>query len=83
MLFQQADDDRLRDAQQTGVRGIQVLGHGFGDGGEDTADRTQSSACENAVQLSARFMAPYAGRAGFARRLPMLEVLTIARGWRR
>jgi hypothetical protein len=29
--------------------------------------------------LSARFMAPYAGRAGFARRLPMLKVLTIAR----
>ena len=28
--------------------------------------------------LSARFIAPYAGSAGFARRLPMLEVLTIA-----
>ena len=28
--------------------------------------------------LSARFIAPYAGRSGFARRLPMLEVLTIA-----
>ena len=53
MFFEQMIDDRLRDAQQIGVRGIQALGRGFGDGGEDTADRTLSSAFENAIQQSA------------------------------
>ena len=40
MFFEQVVDDRLRDAQQIGVRGIQALGRGFGDGGEETAGRT-------------------------------------------
>ena len=53
MFFEQVIDDRLRDAQQIGVRGIQALGRGFGDGGEETADRTLSSAFENAIQQSA------------------------------
>ena len=53
MLFEQAIDDRLRDAQQIGVRGIQALGRGFGDGGEEAAGRTLSSVLENALQQSA------------------------------
>lgn len=38
----------------------------------------QLTAAVSVRLFSARFMAPYAGRAGFARRLPMLDVLTIA-----
>jgi hypothetical protein len=53
MFFEQAFDDRLRDAQQIGVRGIQALGRGFGDGGEVCAGRTLSSVFENAIQQSA------------------------------
>ena len=53
MFFEQVIDDRLRDAQQIGVRGIQALGRGFGDGGEEAAGRTLSSAFENAIQQSA------------------------------
>ena len=53
MFFEQVIDDRLRDAQQIGVRGIQALGRGFGDGGEEAAGRTLSSVLENAIQQSA------------------------------
>jgi hypothetical protein len=38
----------------------------------------QVTAAVSVMLLSARFIAPYAGRSGLARRLPMLEVLTIA-----
>lgn len=40
--------------------------------------RPQVTAAVSVMLFNARFMAPYAGRAGFARRLPMLEALTIA-----
>lgn len=41
--------------------------------------RPQVTAAVSVMLFNARFIgAPYAGRAGFARRLPMLEVLTIA-----
>ena len=53
VLFEQRSDDRLRDAQQIGVRGIQVLGRGFGDAGEVRAGRATPSAFENAIQQSA------------------------------
>jgi len=53
MFFEPVNDDRLRDAQQIGVRGIQALGRGFGDGGEETAGRTPSSVFEKALQQSA------------------------------
>ncbi|MBB3724644.1 hypothetical protein FHR33_000504 [Nonomuraea dietziae] len=53
MFLEQMIDDRLRDAQQISVRGIQALGRGFGDGGEDTADRTLSSAFEKALEQTA------------------------------
>jgi hypothetical protein len=53
MFFEQVNDDRLRDAQQIGVRGIQALGRGFVDGGEEAAGRTLSSVFENALQQSA------------------------------
>ncbi|MBB5959648.1 hypothetical protein FHS29_006269 [Saccharothrix tamanrassetensis] len=53
MFFEEADDDRLRDAQQIGVRGVQALGHGFGDGGEESAGRALSSVFEDALQQSA------------------------------
>ena len=43
-------DDRLRDAQQVGVGGIQALGRGCGDGGEDPADRALPAALEQAIQ---------------------------------
>jgi hypothetical protein len=50
MLFEQPDDDRVLDAQQIRVRGIQALGHGFVDGGEEAAGRTSSSVLEEAIQ---------------------------------
>ena len=53
MLFEQADDDRLRDAQQIGVRGVQARGRGLVDGGEEAAGRTLSSVFENALQQPA------------------------------
>lgn len=53
MLFEQVNDDRLRDAQQIGVRGIQALGRGFVDGGEESPGRTLSSVFANAIQQPA------------------------------
>ena len=52
-FFEQPIDDRLRDAQQIGVRGIQILGRGFGDGGEIGPGRTPPSVFENALQQPA------------------------------
>lgn len=53
VLFQEADDDRLRDAQQIGVRGIQARGHRLVDGGEETAGRTPPAVGEKAIQQPA------------------------------
>lgn len=53
MLLEQLNDDRLRDAEQIGVRGIQALGRGFVDGGEEATGRAPSSAFENALQQPA------------------------------
>ena len=53
MLFEQVNDDRLRDAQQIGVGGIQALGRGLVDGGEQSTGRTPSSVFAQAIQQSA------------------------------
>jgi hypothetical protein len=53
MFFEQVLDDRLRDAEQIRVRGIQALGRRCGDSGEQPAGRTPSSVLEHALQQSA------------------------------
>lgn len=53
VFFEQTFDDRLRDAQQVGVPGIQARRRGFGDGGEVGAGRTLPPVREDAFQQSA------------------------------
>jgi hypothetical protein len=53
VFLEQKVDDRLRDAQQVGVRGVQALGRGFVDGGEEAAGRTLPSVFEDALQQPA------------------------------
>jgi hypothetical protein len=77
VFLEQADDDRLRDAQQVGVRGVQAGGRGFVDGGEEAARRTLPSVFEHALEQPAHrhhFDAPdvQTDDAGERRRLGVL-----------
>lgn len=52
-LLKQPTDDRLRNPQLEGIPGIQTLGRGLGDAGEDPADRTPSAVPDDPVKESA------------------------------